>query len=396
MYEKKFIYIKPEKRTTLSKQAVDCFASIQTTLKANQYKIEDILKQTIFINAVDNDDFAAKKIELTAALEGFYGPLFPPTAFVGQPPEEQKLLAIELIILKNRDEAVEISRKKLEDITYITVQYPDFKEVYAAGCTAAVTNSDVYRQAKTSFDQMKRILEKENLEFSDVVRQWNYIENITGSTRFEDGDKQNYQVFNDLRSVYYDPADFTKGYPAATGIGMSCGGIVLEFIAAKVANGIRIIPIHNPDQVNAHQYARNYLVGQAIKEVRDKTTPKFERAKLLANDTSYFVYISGTAAIKGQEVVAIGDVQAQTRITIENIARLISHDNLKKHGLKINHNSDPLSYVRVYVKRQDDIPEVKKICSEYYKDVPSLYLISDICRDDLLVEIEGVVEYSAK
>ena len=396
MYEKKFIYIKPGKGATLSEQVADCITSIKKTLKANQYKLEDILKQTIFINAAGNEDFAAKKSELTAALESFYGTLFPPTAVVGQPPEEQKLLAIELVILKNRDEAVEISRKKLEDITYITVQYPDFKEVYAAGCTAAVTNSDVYRQSKTSFDQMKRILEIENLEFSDVVRQWNYIENIIGSTRFEDGDKQNYQVFNDIRSVYYGTADFTKGYPAATGIGMNCGGIVLEFIAAKVSNGIRIIPIQNPDQVNAHQYARNYLVGRAIKEVRDKTTPKFERAKLLANDNSYFVYISGTAAIKGQKVVAIGDVRDQTQITIENIARLISHDNLKKHGLKINHNSDPLSYVRVYVKRRDDIPQVKEVCSKYYKDVPSLYLISDICRDDLLVEIEGVVEYSAK
>ncbi|MCK5055166.1 MAG: hypothetical protein KAT34_00805 [Candidatus Aminicenantes bacterium] len=396
MYEKKFIYIKPEKGITLSEQAADCFAAIKKTLKANQYKIEDILKQTIFINTAGNDEFAAKKSELTAALERFYGSLFPPTAVVGQPPEEQKLLAIELIILKNRDEAVEISRKKLEDITYITVQYPDFKEVYAAGCTAAVTNSDVYRQSKTSFDKMKQILEKENLEFSDVLRQWNYIENITGSTRFEDGDKQNYQVFNDVRSIYYDTADFTKGYPAATGIGMNCGGIVLEFIAAKEADGIRIFSIRNPDQVNAHQYDRSYLVGQAIKLVREKTTPKFERAKLLANDSSYFVYISGTAAIKGQEVVAIGDVQAQTHITTENIARLISHDNLKKHGLTINHNSDPLSYVRVYVKREGDIPQVKKICSEYYEDVPSLYLISDICRDDLLVEIEGVVEYSSK
>jgi len=395
MYEKKFIYIKPERGTTLSEQVADCFASIQKTLRENKYKTEDILKQTIFINAADNHDFAAKKSDLTAALTDFYGALFPPTAVVGQPPEEQKLLAIELIILRNRDEAVEISRKKLEDITYITVQYPDIKEVYAAGCTADVTNSDVYRQSKTSFEKMKRILKKENLEFSDVVRQWNYIENITGSTHFEDGEKQNYQVFNDVRSVYYGTAEFTRGYPAATGIGMNFGGIVLEFIAAKVTDGIRIIPIQNPDQVNAHQYHGDYLVGQAIKEVREKTTPKFERAKLLANDHSYFIYISGTAAIKKQEVVAIEDVRKQTRITIENIARLISHDNLKKHGLKIHHNSDPLSYVRVYVKREEDIPAVKKICSDYYKDVPSLYLISDVCRKNLLVEIEGVVEYSA-
>ena len=94
--------------------------------------------------------------------------------------------------------------------------------------------------------------------------------------------------------------------------------------------------------------------------------------------------------------MAENDVEAQTRVTIENIARLISHENLEQHGLKINHNSDPLSYIRVYVKEESDIPKVKKICAAYFEGVPSLYLISDICREKLLVEIEGIVEYSAK
>ena len=110
MYKKKFIYIKPGKGTNLSEQTEDCLDSITKTLKANHFKIEDILKQTIFINAIDNDDFSTKKSDLTAALNRFYGPLFPPTAVVGQPPEDQKLLAIELVVLKNRDEAIKISK----------------------------------------------------------------------------------------------------------------------------------------------------------------------------------------------------------------------------------------------------------------------------------------------
>jgi enamine deaminase RidA (YjgF/YER057c/UK114 family) len=396
MYKKSFLYIKPEKETKFNEQVVECFQSIEKTLLTKNLKLEDILKQTIFINAADNNDFQVKRDEISVSLQRFYKLLLPPTSFVGQAPEEKKLLAIEIIILVNRDERVGIERKDLDGTRYLTVKYPDLKEVYAAGLTGMTRKPSVLADSKTSFDRMKKILENENMGFSHVVRQWNYIENITGKTYFENSYKQNYQIFNDVRSIYYGTADFSNGYPSATGIGMRCGGIILEFIAADVSDKINILPIHNPGQANAHQHSSKYLVGEGIDEVQEKTTPEFERAKLLANDYSYFIYISGTAAIKGEEVAAEDDVEQQTRVSIENIANLISHENLKKHGLKINHNSDPLSYIRVYVKEECDIPKVKKICAAYFEDVPSLYLISDICREKLLVEIEGIVEYSAK
>jgi len=39
------------------------------------------------------------------------------------------------------------------------------------------------------------------------------------------------------------------------------------------------------------------------------------------------------------------------------------------------------------------LDDVKQACEEYYPGIPTLYLISDICRDDLLVELEGVAEW---
>jgi enamine deaminase RidA (YjgF/YER057c/UK114 family) len=396
MYKKSFLYIKPEKETNFSEQVVECFQAIEKTLLKKSLKLEDILKQTIFLNAINNKDFQAKKKEISISMHRYYKSLLPPTSFVSQAPEEQKFLAIEIIILTNRDERIEIERKDLDGVRYLTIRYPDLKEVYAAGLTGNPRDRNLLSSAKASFELMRKILKKENMNFSNVVRQWNYIENITAATTVENGYKQNYQVFNDVRSIYYGTADFSNGYPSATGIGMRCGGVILEFIAAEVSDKINILPIHNPNQVNAHRYSKKYLVGEGIKEVDEKTTPKFERAKLLANDYSYFIYISGTAAIKGEEVVAENDVEEQARVTIENIARLISHENLEQHGLKINHNSDPLSYIRVYVKEENDIPKVKRICAAYFEDVPSLYLISDVCREKLLVEIEGIVEYSAK
>ncbi len=389
MYKKKVIYITPGKGSTLQEQAAECFFSIKKFLKENQVDIRDILKQTIFLNAVNNNDFYSKKNELLIALERFYKPLLPPTGIVGQQPEGNALLVIELTFLADRREGIEISRKSMDGLRYLTVHYPGFKEVYGSGLTAGETCTNTLLQAKEAFEQMERILENENLNFSDVVRQWNYIENITGSTLLEDGEKQNYQIFNDTRAIYYGTADFKNGYPAATGIGMNCGGVILEFTAVEGSNDMAVIPIKNPHQVNAHQYAQTVLVGDPIKDIPQKAPPKFERAKLLVKNNSYFIYISGTAAIRGQKTAAEQDVETQTLITIENIAKLVSQENLKKYGVQINQDTNPLSLLRVYVKKEIDLPKVKKICTAYFKDAPSLYVVADICRDTLLVEIEG-------
>jgi hypothetical protein len=85
------------------------------------------------------------------------------------------------------------------------------------------------------------------------------------------------------------------------------------------------------------------------------------------------------------------DVEQQTRVTIENISRLIAPDNLEKHNLPVSSSASPFSHIRVYVKNETDVPAVKKICDEYYGEVPCLYLVSDICRENLLVEIEGAI-----
>ena len=48
-------------------------------------------------------------------------------------------------------------------------------------------------------------------------------------------------------------------------------------------------------------------------------------------------------------------------------------------------------HARVYVKNKKDFPEIKKTFKRYYGNLPVVYIIADICREDLLVEIEGKV-----
>jgi len=240
---------------------------------------------------------------------------------------------------------------------------------------------------------LHRVLKKETLSFSDIVRQWNYIEDITGFTTSNEGKMQNYQLFNDIRTLYYNTVDFSNGYPAATGIGTNTGGIVIDFTAASPCKSNRILPLSNPRQVDAHKYSQKVLIGKGFEDIKKKGSPKFERAKVFTTQDSGQVYISGTAAILRQKTEAGKNAREQTRITLENISKLISADNLKANGININTGSK-LCYIRVYVKNEADIPDVKKICRAHLGEVPSLYLVSDICRKELLVEIEAVLNFT--
>ncbi len=51
--------------------------------------------------------------------------------------------------------------------------------------------------------------------------------------------------------------------------------------------------------------------------------------------------------------------------------------------------SSSLRTCTVYVKNRDDYSAIKKVFENYYGKLPVVYILADICRHDLLVEIEG-------
>jgi enamine deaminase RidA (YjgF/YER057c/UK114 family) len=392
-YTEQFINIDPTSGLTLLEQFNDCLLKLEKKLKTFGLKNDNVIKQSIFIKTENNADYYNKKDALLQIVKKFYSSFIPTTSVIGQPPENGHLIALEVVLFKNQIGDIKISRKKYSDTRYVVVNYPDYKEVHAAGICGNDRAAGTFLQAQNTFELMQGILEKENLVFSDIVRQWNYIEKITAINADEDGLKQNYQLFNNVRSKYYETADFKYGYPAATGIGMDTGGVIVDFIAVKGSKNVSIIPIKNPLQIDAHKYSPKVLVGNSDKKNPSKTSPKFERAKALATNFSKMVFISGTAAILGQDTIKENDITKQTITTINNIHKLISFDNLRDCGLLNATKKKSLSYIRVYVKHKDDIKIVRDICVKYFGDIPALYLVSDICRENLLVEIEGVGEF---
>jgi len=239
-------------------------------------------------------------------------------------------------------------------------------------------------QYETAFESLKEVLGKKDFPMGSIIRQWNYIENINGFV----GKNNNYQDFNNARSKFYGNAFEQNGYPAATGIGMNEGGIIIEFIALNSDLAITN-PIDNPRQIAAHLYSKKILVGE---DCMNLETPKFERARYLKLSNRIMLFLSGTASIKGEKTVGIGDPARQTEESIQNIKQLYSSSVLQQIG--ITETKQEIGHARVYIKNKNDFKAIKQVFEEHYGDLPVVYLQADICRENLLVEIEGNVIYT--
>jgi len=142
-----------------------------------------------------------------------------------------------------------------------------------------------------------------------------------------------------------------------------------------------LVPLENPQQTPAYAYHPRY----------SPQSPKFSRAMALLLGNYITTWISGTASIVNSESRYPDDIEKQTEQTIDNIERLIAPDNFAFHGVKQGGaRLHDLAKVRVYLKRAGDFPRCKAVCQRRFGAVPAIYAIADVCRPELLVEIEGV------
>jgi len=100
--------------------------------------------------------------------------------------------------------------------------------------------------------------------------------------------------------------------------------------------------------------------------------------------------VSGTAAIRGEESLLEVGIEKQTQATIENIDYLISEENIRRQGILFFGSSYRLKSCRVYLKDISLMENARVIVEKLYSDVESIYLLADVCRDELLIEIEGI------
>jgi hypothetical protein len=120
-----------------------------------------------------------------------------------------------------------------------------------------------------------------------------------------------------------------------------------------------------------------------------KSTPKFERAKLIESANGACCFVSGTAAIRGEESLCSSSARLQTVMTIENIEYLVSKDNLVRFGCKPYELK--YAFLHVFIKHAEDYEAVRAVVEERFQQVATIYSLADVCRSELLVEIEGIL-----
>ncbi len=234
------------------------------------------------------------------------------------------------------------------DYTFFSIQMPEDAE---GGIGAAA--EQVYRRLGEWLAQRPL----------HVLRLWNYFDAINEG----DGDAERYRRFCTGRVAGMQGL-FGGDYPAATVIGRQDGVRSLQVYGLAARRAGR--PVENPRQLSAWRYPRDY----------GPTAPRFARAM---RTPSGQLLISGTAAIVGHASRHRDDVAAQLDETLANLDSVCAAAG----------TATPLgdgSVLKVYVRRAEDAAQVSAGVQRHLADRgETLVLIGEVCRRELLVEIDG-------
>jgi chorismate lyase / 3-hydroxybenzoate synthase len=218
------------------------------------------------------------------------------------------------------------------------------------------------------------------------VRFWNFIPGIHAAMDIEAGEnpRDRYMVFNAGRfaaftSAYGSPAAFSRSLPTASAVGVREGPLVIHALGLEEPGR----PLENPRQVPAYSYSRRY----------GPLPPCFARATLVdaPREERPWLLVGGTASILGEDSIHMRDPRRQATETFENLARLVESG---RAAAQSPDRGDPLAAfreLRVYVVRDEDADVLRDMVRERFPEATRVeYAQADLCRQELLVEIEGL------
>lgn len=239
--------------------------------------------------------------------------------------------------------------------------------------TLALSEPPSSRLETTTFQAYTRLLEVIRTEdYPHLLRMWNYFPSINlethGLERYRQFCVGRHQAFTDYG--YAHGCDL----PAASAIGSRGAGLHIYFLACRTPG----TAIENPRQMSAYRYPPEYGPRQ----------PTFSRAISQRWENELQIYISGTASIVGHASRHRDDLPAQIEETLRNMRALLQRVSTRRPPCDLT----ALASAKVYLRRPADLqPAMEILSAALDPDSPVLYLEGDICRSELLIEIEGVV-----
>ncbi len=222
-----------------------------------------------------------------------------------------------------------------------------------------------WEETSETFALLNRLLGELNWSINDVQRTWFYLDDILDW----------YEQFNQVRNAAFKEmglgGDNGGVIPASTGIfgrnghGRRC---TLDLLATRPLDGnpFAVQRLSNPKQNEATEY------GSA-----------FSRGLVVAMKSCRYVYVSGTAAINDRgESLFEGDFERQTRQTVNTVKALLA-----SAGAELS----DICQATAFVKRREDVGTYQGLQESLgIAEMPALCMIGDVCRDELLYELDAV------
>jgi enamine deaminase RidA (YjgF/YER057c/UK114 family) len=246
---------------------------------------------------------------------------------------------------------------------------PDFRELVLLAVDGDVPGNPEANaatdQARRMFETSSAVLAARGYAFGQVVRTWIYLSRILDW----------YGDFNRVRTAHYAAAGLAMEadavFPASTGIQArrdreEC---LMDLVALQASAGsdVSVRPV-----LESERQGRPFAYGSA-----------FARAMVIEHGPQKTIHVSGTASIDATGVSKHeGDAAAQFEETLLGIATV-----LEREGATLAHIGQGTLFVKT--------PAVAATCRDVSRrlqlpELPLLEIVADVCRPELLLEIEAV------
>jgi len=215
-----------------------------------------------------------------------------------------------------------------------------------------------YSQSQNIFEKAHNILESLGSGFSDTVRTWLFAQDILFW----------YSQLNKVRNQFFEFHNiYNKLIPASTGI-----GVVNPYNKALVTQLLAVSP--------KSKDVATYSVNSPLQCPTLYYKSSFSRAVKLDVPDQSRLYISGTASIdKTGKTVFIKDSPSQLEFTMRVVRAILNEIGMDWPNTVSS---------TAYFKYSQDFGLFDDYCRERNIKLPHIKVQADVCRNDLLFELE--------
>jgi enamine deaminase RidA (YjgF/YER057c/UK114 family) len=209
------------------------------------------------------------------------------------------------------------------------------------------------------FEEIEAVLDSVGMGMLDVVRTWFFLDEIL----------RWYDDFNKVRTHFFNARRVFKGLvPASTGVGTKNPRGAAVIAAARAFQG-------SPEHLSG------YEVGSPLQCSATDYGSSFSRAVELRMTGCRQVIVSGTASIDADGLsVCQGDAESQIDLSMEVVRAILNSCNM---------DFGDASRITGYFKFPQDASLFKAWQSRHgLQNWPAVCAQAEICRDELLFEIE--------